>query len=285
MHRYAGRGGNAVIGVAAEEDRRDVQKIWKTCFGDADAYIRFFIKTHLPAGRCLVSKEGGRAVAMLFLLPSRCFYGGEGRAVQYVYAAATLPEFRRRGLMEGLLAYAHETAVAQGMLFTCLKPASEALYRYYGKLGYHTAFHVTHRILPASALDAQFHLSKADADTVFAQRAQTFPVGLLWGRELFDFVLREWKMAGGESLAFPGGYCMACKDGQRVLCKEIVPGGWTLSAVAAALCERYGLPETEFRLPWNGAPTPDGGMLRPADDALDPAAFEAARPYFNLMLD
>lgn len=274
-----------MIGVAAEEDRRDVQKIWKTCFGDADAYIRFFIKTHLPAGRCLVDKEGGRAVSMLFLLPSRCFYGGGERAVQYVYAAATLPDFRRRGLMEGLLAHAHVTAVAQGMLFTCLKPASEALYRYYGKHGYHTAFHVTHRILPAAAAEAPFRFGKADAGTVFEQRARAFPAGLLWGRELFDFVLREWKMADGECLSFPGGYCLARREGQRVLCKEVVPGDWPLAAVAAALCERYGLPETEFRLPWDGAPAPDGGMLRPADGTLDPAAFEAARPYFNLMLD
>ena len=170
------------------------------------------------------------------------------------------------------------------MLFTCLKPASEALYRYYGKLGYRTAFHVTHLFLPG-AVRAPFSFAKARADAVFALREQAFPTGMRWGRELFDFVLREWKMAGGECLVFPGGYCFARREGQRVFCKEAATGSLQLADIAAALCARFGLQEVEFRLPWSGAPTPDGGMLRPADAAFDVAAFETARPYFNMMLD
>ncbi|MFT8888109.1 MAG: GNAT family N-acetyltransferase [Ethanoligenens sp.] len=277
-----------MIEIASATDSHAVQRIWKTCFGDTDTYIRFFVKTHLSAGRCLVSKEGGRAVSMLFLLPSLCVYGGEERVVQYVYAAATLPQFRRQGLMEGLLTRAHEIAAEQKMLFTCLKPATEALYRYYGKLGYRTTFHVTHKIIPAALGETDtrpFVFSPADSDAVYEKRMQTFSTGLLWGRELFDFVLREWKMEKGDCLAFPGGYCLARQDGQRVLCKEVVPGQWPLSTVAAALCARYGLPETEFRLPWDGLPTPDGGMICPVDEAFDVEAFEAARPYFSLMLD
>lgn len=274
-----------MIQVAEAKDSRAVQKIWKVCFGDSDSYIRFFVKTHLAAGRCLIDKEDGHAVSMLFLLPSRCYYEGRERAVQYIYAAATLPDFRRRGLMEDLLEYAHRLAVGQEMLFTCLKPATEALYRYYCKLEYRTAFHVTHQILPAGVGNDTIFFSPAGAGAIREQRAKAFSTGLLWGAEMFDFVLREWKMENGECLAFPGGYCLTRKDGGRVLCKEAVLGPWPLPVLAAALCRRYGLPETEFRLPWDGLPTADGGMLRPADDSFDVDEFEAARPYFNLMLD
>lgn len=274
-----------MIEVATANDSRAVQKIWKTCFGDSDDYIRFFVKTHLSKGRCLVSKEDGRAVSMLFLLPSRCFYHGEQRTVQYVYAASTMPLFRRRGLMEKLLAYAHGIAVEKRMLFTCLKPANERLYRYYGKLGYQTAFHVIHKCVSPVAETIPFHFGVADPGRLYEKRLQAFPVGLQWEPDLFDFVLREWKMEEGELLEFPGGYCLARRDGQRVLCKEIVSEQYGLPAVATALCEWFDLPETEFRLPWNGEPTSDGGMLYPADDTLDVRAFESARPYFNLMLD
>lgn len=274
-----------MIEVATAKDSHAVQKIWKTCFGDGDSYIRFFVKTHLPAGRCLVSKENGQPVSMLFLLPSRCFYHGEQRAVQYIYAAATLPLYRHRGLMEALLACAHNLAVEKGLLFTCLKPANEPLYRYYGKLGYQTAFHGTRKCLPPTAVKAPFSLEAAGADWVFEKREQTFPVGVQWDRELFDFVLCEWKMENGEVLAFPGGYCLARKDGARVLCKEVVSETYPLSMIATALCARFHLPETEFRLPWDGVTALREGMIRPADQTLDVRAFEADRPYFNLMLD
>lgn len=272
-----------MIEMAAPQDSRAVQKIWKTCFGDTDSYVRFFVKTHLS--RCLVSKEDGRIVSMLFLLPLDCMYHGERRAVQYVYAAATMPLYRRQGLMESLLTRAHDIAVEKGMLFTCLKPASEALYRYYGKLGYQTAFHVTHRIVPRTSDTYPFRLTSADPDAVHEQRLRAFPLGLQWGRELFDFVLREWKLENGTVFAFPGGYCLARKDDHRVLCKEVVSEIYPLSAVANVLCARYGLPEVEFRLPWNGEITPDGGMVRSADGAFDVQEFEAEHPYFNLMLD
>lgn len=274
-----------MIEVATAKDSHAVQRIWKTCFGDGDAYIRFFVKTHLSAGRCLVNKENGKPVSMLFLLPSRCFYRGEQRAVQYIYAAATLPLYRRRGLMEALLAYAHDLAVEKGLLFTCLKPASEPLYRYYGKRGYQSAFHGTRKCLPPTAEAVPFSFETAEPDWVFEKRTRAFPVGVQWGRDLFDFVLREWKMEEGETLVFPGGYCLVRKNGERVFCKEVVSETYSLSLLATALCARFHLPETEFRLPWDGISTLQEGMIRPADKTLDVRAFEAARPYFNLMLD
>lgn len=274
-----------MIRTAAQKDSRAVRHIWKVCFGDSDAYIRFFARAHLPAGRCLITRVGLQAAAMLYLLPATCVYEGRERQVQYVYAAATLPAFRRHGLMRGLLEAAHERAVGQGMLFTCLKPANEPLYRYYGKLGYLPLLHVARQTVEPGDTPAVFSFDTTDEETLFARRAASFSGGVLWGRELFHFALEEWTMEGGEALTFPGGYCLARRENGRVLCKEVVPGAWTLGQIAAALCRRYEAAQVDFRLRWDGAPTPDGGMLRPADPAFDPDAFDAARPSFTLMLD
>ncbi len=274
-----------MIEIAGPRDMKPVKEIWKVCFGDEDGFIRFFLKEHLPLGRCLIDREGGRIVSMLFLLPMRAFFQGGERGAQYVYAAATLPAFRRGGRMAALLDFAHRQAVEKGLLFTCLKPANEKLYRYYGRLGYQTAFHITHRFFAAEPEEKTPPLKKADAETVFRQREETFPVSVLWDAELFDFALREWKQEGGDCLAFPGGYCLAKANGENVLCKEAVPGPWPLEALASALCRRYGGKAAEFCLPWDGLSSSDGGMLRPASADLDIGAFIASRPYFNLMLD
>ena len=274
-----------MITWAKMKDQREVQKIWKTCFGDPNDYIHFFIKYHLPLERCLAYKKDGKIVSMLFLLPSRCFYQGKEYPVQYVYAAATLPAFRKQGLMERLLAYTREIAQHSQMLFTCLKPANEDLYRYYGKFGYCTAFHTTHLSITYQEEVANLSFKSASADELFALREQSFPVGLRWDREMFAFVLRDWQMANGEYLLFQDGYCLARTDGSKVLCKEVVPGRYTIEQIGNALCARYGLQETAFSLPWNGDKTEDGGMIQPVSSAIDCQKFEQACPYFNLMLD
>lgn len=274
-----------MIRTATQKDSRAVRHIWKVCFGDSDAYIRFFSRAHLPAGRCLVSRVGLQTAAMLYLLPAVCVYGGQERQVQYVYAAATLPALRRHGLMRDLLEAAHRRAVDQQMLFTCLKPANQPLYRYYGKLGYLPLLHVTHRVVEPGHTPAAFPFSPTEEDALFSLRTAAFSGGVLWGRDLFHFALEEWRMEGGEALAFPGGYCLARRGEREVLCKEVVPGTWSLEQIAAALCLRYDAARVDFRLRWDGAPSSDGGMLRPADPSFDPAAFSAAHPSFSLMLD
>ena len=120
--------------------------IWRACFEDDEGYFRFFWENGFPLCRGLLWEEDGQAVSMLFLLPGAL---GNPNALGfsktllpawYVYAVATLPEFRGRGYAGELTRYAAALAKGEGLSALCLRPADEGLYGYYAKLGFVKAF-------------------------------------------------------------------------------------------------------------------------------------------------
>jgi len=114
--------------------------IWRACFEDDEDYFRFFWDACFPLCRGLFFEEGGQAVSMLFLLPGALEYRKSRLPAWYVYAVATLPEFRGRGYASELTRCAAELAKGEGRSALCLRPANEGLYGYYAKLGFVKAF-------------------------------------------------------------------------------------------------------------------------------------------------
>ena len=121
-------------------DYQRVLEIWQTCFGDEESYVRFFWENCFPFCRGLVWEEDGQAVSMLFLLPCALVRKRLRLPAEYVYAVATLPEYRGRGYAAALAREAERIARGEGRSALCLRPADEGLYGYYAKLGYVKAF-------------------------------------------------------------------------------------------------------------------------------------------------
>lgn len=124
--------------VYADRDRDGVQiaQIWKTCFGDEEEYIRFYLDNRMTEDNMLVVYEDGRAVSMASFLPVHYLCEDEYVPARYVYAIATLPEYRGKGLAKHILQFAHE----HYMQPLILAPAEESLMRYYETLGFKRAF-------------------------------------------------------------------------------------------------------------------------------------------------
>ena len=119
------------------EDFPQVLDIWQACFGDEEYYVRFFWENCFPMCRGLAREEDGKLAAMLFLLPGTL----DGQlGVEYVYAVATLPDYRSKGYAAQLTRWAADIARSEGKAALCLCPGSESLYDYYGKQGFVTAF-------------------------------------------------------------------------------------------------------------------------------------------------
>ena len=59
----------------------------------------------------------------------------------YLYAAATLPEYRSKGLMGRLIKEAQQFCINEGYDYISLVPADEGLYGYYGSFGFHEAMY------------------------------------------------------------------------------------------------------------------------------------------------
>lgn len=117
-------------------DAEQIVKIWQTCFGDEEAYIRFYLEHRMTEDNMMVIYEEGKAVSMASFLPVSYNCKGEYLPARYVYAVATLPEYRSRGFASEILRFARN--YYDEMLI--LAPAEESLIAYYEKMGFVRAF-------------------------------------------------------------------------------------------------------------------------------------------------
>lgn len=115
-------------------NRGDVIHIWKSVFGDSEAFIEEFLNRMQEEDTILLYCVEGKPVSMACFLPIT-IKGSDSETdsdARYVYAVATLPEYRNRGFIRKLLAFA-EKEFHQPLV---LSPAEPDLYAYYEKLGF-----------------------------------------------------------------------------------------------------------------------------------------------------
>lgn len=113
-------------------------QLWKSCFGEDEEYLSFYLAHAYRPERVWYYLEDGRPASMLTLLPCTEYAGGREAAGSYVYAVATLPEYRRRGMMTMLHQAAEADCRQRGNAFLALVPAEPSLFPMYEKLGYRT---------------------------------------------------------------------------------------------------------------------------------------------------
>lgn len=121
---------------ANEMDTDAIKHIWQVCFGDDREYIELYLENRFQTENMLVIHEDGKPVSMLSLLPVTVTIGGERHAARYVYAVATLPEYRGKGYASKLIQYAFDK-YGEPLI---LQPENESLQRYYEQLGFDEVF-------------------------------------------------------------------------------------------------------------------------------------------------
>ena len=93
-----------MIRTAAPGMERELRCLWQTCFGEPARPVNLYLRNVFRPENCLVSLCGDRVASALHLLPCRIqLPDGKTAPAHYVYAVATFPEFRGRGLVLELL--------------------------------------------------------------------------------------------------------------------------------------------------------------------------------------
>lgn len=113
---------------------KGLKALWKTVFGDSDFFIDTFFEVAFSPDRCNFFAEDGQIVSALYWLD--CAY--EGGKLAYIYAVATHPAHRGKGLASRLLQDTHGLLKARGYAGAVLKPAN-GLFPFYERLGYVTS--------------------------------------------------------------------------------------------------------------------------------------------------
>ena len=301
-----------MIRRAVYGDRSDIFNIWRICFGDSVSYIDFFLDRGFDADSCLLWVEDGIAVAMLHILNAKYISSAARDPVQYIYAAATLPAYRGRGIMPRLLQAAEKDGAAKGCIFTYLLPASSSLYEYYARQGYKTAFYIKKARVTRKKLEDIASENKpctlfadinanADADDdanvdvdadaykdIYKLRRVRFSPAVLWEKPELSYALAEWQFSDGDILHY-GSYYAIFKEHNGIV--EVRESSGSITETATALLNRYSCGEFVFFLPPDElAPFKTEilayGMLKPT--SLTSNILEkviAAKPYVNLMLE
>ncbi len=196
-----------MIDFAAIKDIAALKQIWSVCFGDPGEYIDLFFSQRFKPEEALIYRESGRPVSVVYMLPLDIMAKGALRPSHYIYAAATLPEYRGRGLMRKLLNQAEIAARQKGQAYSVLVPGEQSLFAYYEKMGYRTAFYMKHLTLGISEVSVGRVLPKITVTGDMMARAaarclERHEYAAFWDISAMDYIIRETAMQGGEVLGF-----------------------------------------------------------------------------------
>lgn len=234
-------------------ETEQLKGLWQLAFGDDREFIDLFFSTGYAPQRCLFLQEDAQITAALYWLD--CSF--QGQKMAYIYAVATHPDHRGKGLCRRLMDMAHAKLKEQGYAAAMLRPADSGLRRMYEKMGYRDATRVSE--FTCSAGEA-LPLRKIDETEYAALRRQHLPDGAM---------IQE-----GANLAFLSSYCDLYAGSDFLLagsayegtfhCLELLGNREAAPGILAALGYNTG----RFRCP--GEDIPFGMFLPLTGDAQAP---------------
>ena len=124
-----------------KSDLPALKTLYLDCFDESKAAAEVMFGSVLDVSCAYAAVTSGEIVSALYLLPCEIALDGKTAKAHYLMGACTAHEYRGRGIMKELIAYALDDAKRRGDVFSILEPASESLYDYYAKIGYKEAFH------------------------------------------------------------------------------------------------------------------------------------------------
>ena len=135
-----------------------LRSLWKMVFGDTDVFLDHFFSIAYSPERCSYYEQDGEAICALYWFD--CAY--EGGKLAYIYAVATHPDHRGKGLASRLMEETHSRLKSQGYAGAVLKPA-KGLFPFYARLGYETCGYVSRFTAEAAEDAAALEILSADA--------------------------------------------------------------------------------------------------------------------------
>ena len=145
-----------------------LKQLWKTVFGDPDSFIGTFFRVAYSPDRCRYIEENGKIISALYWFD--CSY--DGGKLAYIYAVATHPDHRGRGLASQLIRDTHAHLKHLGYAGAVLKPA-DGLFPFYERLGYVTSGYI--RCFSANASNTPLTLKKLSPEEYGLLRRSFLP--------------------------------------------------------------------------------------------------------------
>lgn len=245
-----------MLSLAHPAMRAQLERIWRLCFGDPQAYIELFFRHRFRPEDTLVWLQQGQPVAMAFALPVTLQAGALECPARYLYAVATHPQWQGRGISTRLLEEGHALLAGRGAQAAILVPASGSLFGFYGKRGFQTQFYMRETVVEAGGWAGAQPLPLAPGTLVGCRQLREqwlgrYPLFNRWGQQALAYQDREAAFGQGGVWQFEGGYAL-CYPWQGTLYVKELIGQPDFPALAAALARRYPVERVVFRQPGQG---------------------------------
>ncbi len=213
-----------MITLAKDGMRPDIERIWKRCFPeDSPEVVRYFFDHRYNPNSCIIYIDNisGRPVAMVHILDIMITDDSEIKQAQYLYAAATRPDFQGQGIMTKLLAAANKYAESRKNVYSVLLPGEHSLFKFYEKRGFYRCFQ--NRVMSFTNGDfkslAKYQGNEGKTKTVVlgdnelaAHRRDNLidrEGYVTWGDRAVSYAMGAHEALGGRIIAVQKGYTAA----------------------------------------------------------------------------
>ena len=270
-----------MIGTAKGSDISRLKEIWKECFGDSDSYITLFFDTVFKDSQPLAFYADGTPVAVLYRLKCKAVVNGRIFYGRYIYAAATLENYRKRGIMGQLLSFAQKEAESRGE-FLSLVPGSSELYGYYSKFSFAECMNRHAVTLNYDGISKGSFKSLTDNEAFDTRECLLKDNSFIWGKNELSYALQCIRFFGGEAVSDGKSFAVILKDGEKLVINELL--GSSPEESAQLLLGQYGCTECKLYTPENYGENERFGMINDCGSGIL-KAMEKSKIYMNLALD
>ncbi len=178
-----------------KEQRPALRALWREAFGDSEEFLDLFEKTAFSPNRCRCVMLDGQTIAALYWFDCTC----HGEKAAYLYAVATAKAHRGQGLCAALMKDTHEHLRSHGYTRVLLVPSTEALFAFYGKLGYQAFGGVNE--FSAIASTEGIPLGRIGIDEYALRRRMLLPTGsVIQEKENLHFLQAQAELYEAEDL-------------------------------------------------------------------------------------
>lgn len=236
-------------------DEPRLKELWKLAFGDEDAYIDHFFTRYYAPERMLVLEEAGVVQAMTawFDMPL-VFADGTRVSCAYLYAVATHPDCRGRGLAGKLLKFADAWLAEQGFVCLSTVPARPDLHVFFGQNGFEECFSLRQEAYaPRSGQSAPLKRVEAEEYGLLRECQLAGTDHVACALPALEYQHGVCALSGGGLYRFGENGC-ACVEvaGDEVFVKELLCPESERQKALAAIAQRHSAKRYWVRTPYEG---------------------------------
>ncbi|MBQ6387414.1 MAG: GNAT family N-acetyltransferase [Ruminococcus sp.] len=186
-----------------------LRQLWLTCFAEDERAADLFFENINDTVHPYKATEGEQLIAAVYLADCSL----NDRQTHYLCGAATLPAYRGRGVMSGLIRFALADARARGDVFSVLYPADKGLYRFYERLGYQTKCTVRTMLWNREDLGVTQTPVCGEPDTDVLQRQTLYENFLFWKQNFIRFAAAYYEIYDVKTIRSRDAFVMYALDG------------------------------------------------------------------------